>query len=87
MVKSQFRGWRIPGSELDSTEKLACMLAWCSLNLISKFKHLPVGEARKSGERETGSGVDLVIYHGSNPDTNFSLQQSCNKFDMTRVQA
>ncbi|GBM49863.1 hypothetical protein AVEN_191258-1 [Araneus ventricosus] len=28
-----------------------------------------------------------VIHRGSNPDSNFSLQQACNKFDMTRVQA
>ncbi|GBN52417.1 hypothetical protein AVEN_36596-1 [Araneus ventricosus] len=38
-------------------------------------------------DRVKGFEKATIIFGSECPDSNFSLQQACNKFDMTRVQA
>ncbi|GBM41090.1 hypothetical protein AVEN_28861-1 [Araneus ventricosus] len=62
MVRSRFRGRRVPGLKPNSTKDPPCMCAWCTLNLPSWIKRLSVGVVRKFGEEDASSGVVPVIW-------------------------
>ncbi|GBO34197.1 hypothetical protein AVEN_57726-1, partial [Araneus ventricosus] len=63
VVKSRPRSWRVPGSKPDSTEKLTCKRAWCSLNSSRPNLHPLVwwGSLKRGAQAQaSSSSSDLM---------------------------
>ncbi|GBL76647.1 hypothetical protein AVEN_53355-1 [Araneus ventricosus] len=59
VVKSQFRGCRVPGPKPNIAEDLPSMRAWCMLN------RPPAGMERKFGEERQAQVLLSFSYHSS----------------------
>ncbi|GBM63988.1 hypothetical protein AVEN_17566-1 [Araneus ventricosus] len=57
----------------------------CGYAFHSQYVLPAVGKFQTALEKHLQLSTGLL--KSSNPDSNFSLQEACNKFDMTRVQA